>query len=855
MFQISTKEGPRVPFKLNTFQLWLDEMIHDPDYHSFILAKPRQKGGSSYIEAILSTRCLGKIGTRAVVMSHEGEATQRLLDKVHFYLKYTTPLPAYDRNSRNELAFGKTDSTFYIGTAGARAFGRGDTITDLHACFFPDTVVMNSQREPSYIENAGSPTLINYSGPIISVKGYTVNFPIKVTPDHKILTRRGLVPAGEVTTRDWLVFPKQKVSETILDIPLYHHLREGNTWRWIEKRRIPLDFSFGEVVGLYYAEGSLTHARMSFAFHQKEKNLHELVKAYFEASATSISMQEQKNGLGVEVYIFGNDWVKTFEEHFYKDGNKHLPNWFFDTPEEFRKGFIRGFFLGDGYPRPDGPGVCLKQHRPQPVLQMRELLCAMGYGWSNFKSVEDDFELILFAPGAIKIRELVLGHSLNYRYRNHTRKWEEDSENVYVKIMSIEVEEVENVTLYDLLNQPDGLVHCIGGTAKNSEYAYWIDAVKHSVGLFQAVPASGFKILESTGNGRNNDFHYIWQHAERMGYKRLFAPWLIDLEYSRRLPYADWSLRDADTQHLTYLINMQKKFNLSLEQMFWYVCKLAELRDDLHLMQQEYPSEPEECFQATSGSVFPDVELTPSKAWQDISRFNTRMFGLPDHPKPDLHYTFGGDPSGGTGHDDAALVAFCVETFEQVLRFSSNTTDPVIFAKLLMDLGRHYNHAYLVTESNNHGAAVIPILKRDYDRSLLYYYKRATTKSPAKYGWLNSQQHKQELVGGMQEMLDQYTFYDKKTVEEFQKFEEDVEGKMGAKSDNLVIAGGLGMLGCMKQIRFRTDYLTPPPPLKEKPSSYMYYTLDEALKSIEVLQRGSGYFKPQVRIGEIWPSA
>lgn len=521
LFQISTKEGPRVPFKLNTFQLWLDEMIHDPDYHSFILAKPRQKGGSSYIEAILSTRCLGKIGTRAVVMSHEGEATQRLLDKVHFYLKYTNPLPAYDRNSRNELAFGKTDSTFYIGTAGARAFGRGDTITDLHA----------------------------------------------------------------------------------------------------------------------------------------------------------------------------------------------------------------------------------------------------------------------------------------------------------------------------------------------SEYAYWIDAVKHSVGLFQAVPASGFKILESTGNGRNNDFHYIWQHAKRMGYKRLFAPWFIDLEYSRRLPYADWSLRDADTQHLTYLINMQKKFNLSLEQMFWYVCKLAELRDDLHLMQQEYPSEPEECFQATSGSVFPDVELTPSKAWQDILRFNTRMFGLPDHPKPNLHYTFGGDPSGGTGHDDAALVAFCVETFEQVLRFSSNTTDPVIFAKLLMDLGRHYNHAYLVTESNNHGAAVIPILKRDYDRSLLYYYKRATTKSPAKYGWLNSQQHKQELVGGMQEMLDQYTFYDKKTVEEFQKFEEDVEGKMGAKSDNLVIAGGLGMLGCMKQIRFRTDYLTPPPPLKEKPSSYMYYTLDEALKSIEVQQRGSGYFKPQIRIGEIWPSA
>lgn len=521
LFQISTKDGPRVPFKLNAFQIWLDDMIHDPNYHSFILAKPRQKGGSSYLESILSIRCLGKVGTRAVVMSHEGEATQRLLDKVHFFLKYTSPPPAYERNSRNELAFGKTDSTFYIGTAGARAFGRGDTITDLHA----------------------------------------------------------------------------------------------------------------------------------------------------------------------------------------------------------------------------------------------------------------------------------------------------------------------------------------------SEYGYWIDAVKHSTGLFQAVPASGFKILESTGNGRNNDFHYIWQHADRMGYKRLFAPWFIDLEYSRRLPYSEWSPREADTQHLSYLLGLQKKFNLSVEQMFWYACKLAELRDDLHLMQQEYPGEPEECFQATSGSVFPDAELTSSEAWQDLLLFNIRMFGLPDHPKPDLHYVFGGDPSGGTGHDDAGLVVFCVETFEQVLRFSSNTTDPVIFSKLLIDLGRLYNHAYLVTESNNHGAAVIPILKRDYDRSLLYYYKRATTKSPAKYGWLNTQQHKQELVGGMQEMLDQFIFYDKKTVGELQDFEEDAEGKMGAKSDNLVIAVGLGMLGCMKQIRFRTDYLTPPPPPKEKPSSYMYYTLDDALKSVELQQRGSGYFKPQVRVGEVWPSA
>jgi hypothetical protein len=34
--------------------------------------------------------------------------------------------------SKREFTFPKTNSMFYIGTAGARKFGRGDTITDLH---------------------------------------------------------------------------------------------------------------------------------------------------------------------------------------------------------------------------------------------------------------------------------------------------------------------------------------------------------------------------------------------------------------------------------------------------------------------------------------------------------------------------------------------------------------------------------------------------------------------------------------------------------------------------------------------------------------------------------------------------
>ncbi len=67
--------------------------------------------------------------TYCAVVSHETKATQRLLDRVQFY--YDTmdePKPKIGAESRSEKTFPELHSSIYIGTAGARAFGRGDTI-------------------------------------------------------------------------------------------------------------------------------------------------------------------------------------------------------------------------------------------------------------------------------------------------------------------------------------------------------------------------------------------------------------------------------------------------------------------------------------------------------------------------------------------------------------------------------------------------------------------------------------------------------------------------------------------------------------------------------------------------------
>lgn len=136
--RIADKDGNDVDFTLNTAQRKLDNELTGRD----IVPKARQEGISSYVLARFTVKCLGQRNTRAVVISHDKESTQRMLAKVRYYLRnFKGPKPIIKNDSKNEITFPKTNSAFYIGTAGARKFGRGDTITHLHCsevAYWPD---------------------------------------------------------------------------------------------------------------------------------------------------------------------------------------------------------------------------------------------------------------------------------------------------------------------------------------------------------------------------------------------------------------------------------------------------------------------------------------------------------------------------------------------------------------------------------------------------------------------------------------------------------------------------------------------------------------------------------------------
>lgn len=131
MFRIVDRRGDECDFILNPQQQRLDTEFGRRN----IVPKGRQGAGvSSYVLARYTAKCLGESNRRCVIVSHETDASARLLGRARFILNNLKGglKPQLGTDSVKAITFPKTGSSLWIGTAGSRRFGRGDNITDLH---------------------------------------------------------------------------------------------------------------------------------------------------------------------------------------------------------------------------------------------------------------------------------------------------------------------------------------------------------------------------------------------------------------------------------------------------------------------------------------------------------------------------------------------------------------------------------------------------------------------------------------------------------------------------------------------------------------------------------------------------
>lgn len=131
-FWVINKDKKVVPFIFNPAQ----NMFYDNRTTRDDIVKGGQMGFTTMFAAIWTVKFLLVPNAWCVQISYESEATKRLFERVQFFLSHLPdwlqPFYKPGVESSSSISNEVVNSRFYIGTAGSKAFGRGDTIHYFH---------------------------------------------------------------------------------------------------------------------------------------------------------------------------------------------------------------------------------------------------------------------------------------------------------------------------------------------------------------------------------------------------------------------------------------------------------------------------------------------------------------------------------------------------------------------------------------------------------------------------------------------------------------------------------------------------------------------------------------------------
>lgn len=157
-----------------------------------------------------------------------------------------------------------------------------------------------------------------------------------------------------------------------------------------------------------------------------------------------------------------------------------------------------------------------------------------------------------------------------------------------------------------------------------SEVAYWPDAEGHMAGAVQAVPdALGTEIiLESTGNGMNNEFYRLAMDARRgkNDYEVIFVPWFWSNEYRRSIPQDEEFYLDDEEEDLKRL------YHLDNEQIYWRRKKRSSIGEAK--FAREYPANIDEAFRYSGDDLFIDSQLVMKARARVSEGFGPLVLGV-----------------------------------------------------------------------------------------------------------------------------------------------------------------------------------------------------------------------------------
>ncbi|MHA6684488.1 hypothetical protein [Mesorhizobium sp. A556] len=145
--RIRAKDGKIAPLVLNEAQSYLHTRLEAQREKTgkvrALVLKGRQQGISTYVGGRFYHRVTHHKGLRCFILTHEQDATNNLFGMVDRYHQHVPEVvkPSTSASNAKELLFDKLESGYAVGTAGAKATGRSQTVQLFHGsevAFWPN---------------------------------------------------------------------------------------------------------------------------------------------------------------------------------------------------------------------------------------------------------------------------------------------------------------------------------------------------------------------------------------------------------------------------------------------------------------------------------------------------------------------------------------------------------------------------------------------------------------------------------------------------------------------------------------------------------------------------------------------
>lgn len=378
------------------------------------------------------------------------------------------------------------------------------------------------------------------------------------------------------------------------------------------------------------------------------------------------------------------------------------------------------------------------------------------------------------------------------------------------------------VTVSSIENQ-DAVRGADFAMAHLSEVAYWRSTPGHSpedviraiCGSVPLVPDS-FVVMESTANGVGNFFHREWLRSERglEGHLAIFVPW-YEIEFYRLDPPDPEALVATLTPYERSLADL----GCSPSQIYWYRMKLNELGSPDKMMA-EFPTTAAEAFIASGSAVFDRTAVERLRAdcrphrpgevcggaWVDDPVGTTQLW---QPPAPEGSYVLAVDIGGASEKADwsvAVVVRTDLDRPEVVAQWRGHTHHDLL-ARRAMDLGRFYNDALLVVESNSlesgmgagAGLYILDLMSRSYAN--LYrrrVYDDVARTETTRVGFHTNRATKEMIICGLVAAVRTARFVerDMAALDELLTYERRPDGSYAARigcHDDLLMARAIAL--------------------------------------------------------------